>query len=77
MRIESKPPIPPLELPPDQIEYGKKLWTNGKNCPSCQKWVSENARTCPHCGHTFTTASGVFVAIIVAIVLAALFGLLR
>ena len=25
-----------------------------KNCPSCNKKVSDAARTCPHCGHPLT-----------------------
>lgn len=46
-----------------------------KTCPSCQNQCASNARTCPKCGHTFTTGSGIFVAVIVALGIAALLGL--
>jgi len=46
-----------------------------KTCPSCQTELADNARRCTKCGHTFTTAGGVFVAVIVALVIA--FFLLR
>lgn len=48
-----------------------------KTCPSCSTEIADNARRCPKGGHTFTTAGGVFVAVIIGLVLAAVvFGLL-
>lgn len=41
----------------------------GKACPACKKIVAENARTCPNCGHTFTTAGGIFVAIVIGLII--------
>lgn len=43
-----------------------------KRCPTCKKEVAHGARTCPHCGKTFTTAGGVFIAVIVALILGAI-----
>lgn len=44
------------------------------SCPDCGGKVSKEAETCPHCGHVFkkantsgTSAAGVFIAIILAI----------
>lgn len=40
-----------------------------KTCPSCKTEVAHNARACPKCGHTFTTGSGIFIAIIIGLLL--------
>lgn len=39
-----------------------------KNCPSCQTSLAEDARTCPKCGQTFTTSSGVLLAILLGVI---------
>ncbi len=45
--------------------------TSLRMCKSCHKMIARSARTCPKCGHTYTTAGGILIAIIVAIILAA------
>ena len=40
-----------------------------KLCPKCQHEISDDARTCPNCGESFTTAGGVFLAIILALLI--------
>lgn len=42
---------------------------HGKICPNCKKEVADNARTCPQCGHTFTTAGGIFIAVLIALII--------
>lgn len=44
-----------------------------KNCPSCNNQCAPNARTCPKCGHTFTNAGGVFLAIVLGLIVGGLF----
>ena len=44
-----------------------------KTCPNCKSQLDDGARTCPKCGKTFTTASGIFWAVIVGLLLAGLF----
>lgn len=37
-----------------------------RNCPECGQPVSEQAATCPHCGHRFRTVTswiGFFIAL--------------
>lgn len=55
--------IPESQNTPTAPRQGMKL------CPQCQKEIAEGARTCPGCGKTFTTAGGVFIAIIIALIL--------
>lgn len=38
-----------------------------KKCEECGKEMSDEARTCPHCGKTYTTSGGVFIAIVIAL----------
>lgn len=40
-----------------------------KKCTECGKEMSDGARKCPHCGKTYTTASGIFIAVIIALVI--------
>lgn len=40
-----------------------------KTCPTCQKQIDDDARTCPGCGKTFTTSGGVFIAIVIGLIL--------
>ena len=44
-----------------------------KTCPSCNKQIDDGARTCPNCGKTFTTAGGIFLAIVIGLILAGAF----
>lgn len=43
---------------------------NLKSCKACGKEMARSARTCPHCGKTYTTAGGIFIAIIIGLILA-------
>jgi hypothetical protein len=43
-------------------------------CPDCGHQVSHTARRCPNCGKTFTTMGGVIVAIIIGVIIFAIFG---
>lgn len=63
--IDSKWSLPPVTLPPPVANPSQSM----KTCPSCRHQVGDNARNCPKCGHTFTTAGGIFIAIIVALVI--------
>jgi len=38
------------------------------DCGTCHKRMARGARTCPHCGKTYTNASGIFIAIIVGLI---------
>ena len=49
--------------------HGKKL----VECSACGGQMAKGARACPHCGKTYTTAGGVFVAVVVGLVLAGWF----
>lgn len=40
-----------------------------KTCPNCKTQLDDGARTCPKCGKTFTTAGGIFIAVIIALVI--------
>jgi RNA polymerase subunit RPABC4/transcription elongation factor Spt4 len=40
-----------------------------KKCDSCGKDMDSGARKCPHCGKTYTTLGGVFIAVIIALVI--------
>ncbi len=40
-----------------------------KKCDSCGKEIDSGARKCPHCGKTYTTAGGIFIAVIVALII--------
>ena len=42
-------------------------------CKECGKEMSDGARKCPHCGKTYTTAGGIFIAIIIGLILAGAF----
>lgn len=44
-----------------------------KRCPVCTKEIAKGARTCPHCGKTFTTFGGVFIAILLGLLLGGFF----
>lgn len=37
-------------------------------CGTCHKPMAKGARTCPHCGKTYTNASGILIAIIVGLI---------
>ena len=50
---------------------------NLKTCTACGKDMARSARTCPHCGKTYTTAGGVFLAIIIALILGGFFVMRR
>lgn len=43
---------------------------NLKPCSACGKEMAKSARTCPHCGKTYTTLGGVFIAVIIGLLLA-------
>lgn len=40
-----------------------------KKCTECKKEMADGARTCPHCGKTYTTFGGIFIAVIIALVI--------
>ena len=42
-------------------------------CSACGQPIAKGARTCPHCGKTYTTLGSVIVAVVVALILAGLF----
>lgn len=44
-----------------------------KTCGECGKQMADGARTCPHCGKTYTTLSGVIIAVIIGLILAGVF----
>lgn len=44
-----------------------------KSCPACHRQIAKDTRTCPHCGKTFTTAGGVFVALLIGLILGGFF----
>ena len=44
-----------------------------KKCTDCGKDMSSGARKCPHCGKTYTTPTSIIIAVIVGLVLFALF----
>ncbi len=46
-----------------------------KRCTACEKMIARGARSCPHCGKTYTTAGGILLAIVIGLILAAVFGL--
>jgi len=48
-----------------------------KTCPTCKKQIDEGARTCPNCGKTFTTSSGIFWAILIGLLLGGFFFIRR
>lgn len=37
-------------------------------CGTCHKPMAKGARTCPHCGKTYTNAGGIFFAIIIGLI---------
>jgi RNA polymerase subunit RPABC4/transcription elongation factor Spt4 len=39
-----------------------------KTCPTCKVELADNAKTCPKCGHVFTTESGVAVAVVIGVI---------
>ena len=66
------------------VESGKRLETRHaarqarrimalKPCDECGKQMAEDARTCPHCGKTYTTGSGIFIAILIGLILGGFF----
>lgn len=40
-----------------------------KKCTDCGKEMSDGARKCPHCGKTYTTAGGIFIAVLIALII--------
>jgi RNA polymerase subunit RPABC4/transcription elongation factor Spt4 len=40
-----------------------------KKCTECGKEMSAGARTCPHCGKSYTTVGGIFIAVLIALVI--------
>jgi predicted amidophosphoribosyltransferase len=46
-------------------------------CPTCKAEIANGARTCPHCGKTFTTSGGIFFAILLGLLLGGFFLLRR
>lgn len=40
-----------------------------KKCTECKKEMADGARTCPHCGKTYTTFGGIFIAVIIALII--------
>jgi anaerobic ribonucleoside-triphosphate reductase len=44
--------------------------TRLRACTACGKDMAKGARTCPHCGKTYTTVCGVAVAVIIGLLLA-------
>ncbi len=44
-----------------------------RTCDACGKQIAKSARTCPHCGKTYTTLGGVFIAVIIGLILAGYF----
>ncbi len=38
-------------------------------CKSCGKQIASDARTCPHCGKTYTSAGGILVAVILGLII--------
>lgn len=42
---------------------------NLMRCTACGKDMARSARICPHCGKTYTTGSGIFFAILLALFL--------
>lgn len=44
--------------------------SNLKTCAACGKEMAAGARTCPHCGKTYTTIGGIFIAIIIGLIIA-------
>lgn len=41
-----------------------------KPCKACGKEIANGARTCPHCGKTYTNLAGVVFAVIIGLILA-------
>jgi F0F1-type ATP synthase assembly protein I len=37
-------------------------------CSACGKEIAKSARTCPHCGKTFTSSVGLITAVIIGLV---------
>lgn len=46
---------------------------NLKACDACGKDMAKGARTCPHCGKSYTSVGGVFIAVILGLILAGFF----
>jgi predicted amidophosphoribosyltransferase len=42
-----------------------------KRCKACEQMIARGARTCPHCGKTYTTAGGILIAIVIGLIIAA------
>jgi predicted amidophosphoribosyltransferase len=40
-----------------------------KKCEVCHEPMASGARTCPHCGKTYTNLSGVVIAVIVGLII--------
>lgn len=62
-----------LNAPPSGAEPNANL----KACRACGKPMAKSARSCPHCGKTYTTVGGIFVAIIIGLILAGGFFVFR
>lgn len=41
-----------------------------KSCDACGHDMAKGARTCPHCGKSYTTWSGVLLAVLIGLLLA-------
>jgi predicted amidophosphoribosyltransferase len=46
---------------------------NLKSCDACGHDMAKGARMCPHCGKTYSTAGGVFIAVILGLILGGFF----
>ena len=59
-----------LNNPPSSLAPEDRLPDGMKRCDVCSKPMAASARTCPHCGKTYTTAGGIIVAIVIGLIIA-------
>jgi len=65
-RLRKATPEPPKKEEPS---YNPNL----KDCEVCGKQMAKGARTCPHCGKTYTTSGGIFLAILIGLAIGGCF----
>lgn len=62
-----------LQNPPSSFPPEPPMRPGIMKCEACGKEMAKSARTCPHCGKSYTTFGGVFWAILLGLLLGGFF----